>query len=107
MSRWGLTYKGVEILSPDDWNTMVDALEDLSNRLTAGEAVFTGDGSTDWFKIAHGLGVKPIAVMVGKGASGLPDIDYWEVDETYITVHFKSPPSEGANVRIWWIAVKW
>jgi hypothetical protein len=31
MSKWGLRYKGVEFLSPDEWNAVVDALNDLSD----------------------------------------------------------------------------
>jgi hypothetical protein len=50
--------------------------------------------------------VTPISVIVGKGAANLPDIDYWTVDETYITVTFKTAPSSGADVKIWWIALK-
>jgi hypothetical protein len=44
--------------------------------------------------------------MVVKGASGLPDIDYITVDESSINVTFKTPPADGANVAIWWLAVK-
>jgi len=30
MSKWGLKHKGVEILTPEEWNTVVDALDELS-----------------------------------------------------------------------------
>lgn len=30
MSRWGLTYKTFEVLWPDEWNALVDALDELS-----------------------------------------------------------------------------
>lgn len=110
MSKWGLTYKGTEILTPEEWNRVVDALEELDGRsparVRAGVATFSGDGATTAFSIAHGLGAAPTAALVGKAASGLPDIDYWEADATYIVVHFKSAPPAGAEVRIWWLAVR-
>ena len=85
---------------------MVDALNDLDTRVKGGLESFTGDGATKTFQIAHGLATTPVTVIVGKGASGLPDIDYWTADETHITVEFKEPPSSGSNILIWWIALK-
>ena len=110
MSRWGLTYKGVEIVTPEEWNTLIDALEELDSRaplgIKGGLETFTGDGTTSTFQISHNLGSIPTVALVGKGASGLPDIDYWEVDSTYIYVTFKSAPSSGSEVKIWWLALK-
>jgi len=106
MSKWGLSYKGVEILTPEEWNLVVDALNDLDARINGGLASFTGDGSTITFQIPHGLEVSPKAVLVGKGASGLPDLDYHEADSTHIYVHFKTAPPSGASVKLWWVALK-
>jgi len=110
MSRWGLTYKGVEILTPEEWNKAVDALEELDSRtpveIKGGTASFTGDGTTTSFQIAHGLSTTPTACFIGKGASGLPDIDYWEADTTYITVHFKTAPASGVSIVLWWLALR-
>lgn len=99
------------ILTPEEWNTVVDALNELDGRaplgIKGGLAVFDGDGATTQFTIPHGLGATPTTVLVGKGASGLPDIDYYEADADNITVTFKAPPSSGSqNVKIWWLAVK-
>lgn len=110
MSKWGLSYKGTEPLYPEEWNYLVDALNELDGRspssFNCGLAVFSGDGVTTSFQIAHGLGTVPTLVLLGKGVSGLPDIDYWEADNTYITVYFKSAPSSGTdNVKIWWLAI--
>lgn len=33
MSRWGLRYKTFEVLWPDEWNAVVDALDELSKNL--------------------------------------------------------------------------
>jgi len=107
MSRWGLGYKAVELLTPEEWNKAVDALDDLDQRIKCGSAEFTGDGSTTTFQIAHGIGATPACVIVGKGSSDLPDIDYWTADDTYITVYFKSAPSSGVTIKLWWIALKW
>jgi hypothetical protein len=87
-------------------NSIVDALNELESRLRGGHASFTGDGATTTFSIPHGLGVQPVAVIVGKGSPGLPDIDYWVADSVNIYVTFKSPPGSGVEVRVWWIAVK-
>lgn len=106
MSRWGLRYKGTEILTPSEWNAVVDALEDLDTRIACGVASFSGDGTTTEFMIEHGMATTPSSVVCGKRLPGLPDIDYWDVDDLYITVVFKEPPPSGTNnVQIWWIAV--
>jgi len=34
MSKWGLRHKGVEILTPEEWNKVVDALEELNSRVS-------------------------------------------------------------------------
>ena len=107
MSRWGLTYKGVEIVSPEEWNILIDALEDLDKRIMCGQYETTGDGTSISFQIEHGLGQTPKSVFVGKGASDLPDIDYWTADDTYITVYFKSAPPSDVTIKLWWIAIKW
>jgi hypothetical protein len=100
----------VEILSPEEYNTLIDALNELDSRspkkFNCGSASFNGDGVSLSFKIAHGIGTTPSFAIVGKKASGLPDIDYWDVDTTYITVYFKSPPPSGTgNVVLWWLAI--
>jgi len=105
MSRWKLYYKGAEILEPAEWNYLVDALNELDSRVMGGKASLTGDGRTTTFTIAHGLGEIPLTVMVGKASSGIPDIDYFTADSTYITVVFKSPPPS-VTFYLWWIAVK-
>jgi len=33
MSRWGLPYKGFEVLWPEEWNRLVDALDQISEGL--------------------------------------------------------------------------
>lgn len=111
MSKWGLTYKGVEVLSPAEWNAVVDALEELDKRTplewNGGLAVFSGDGSTTEFLIGHGLSAKPDVVIVGAGSPDAKDISHWTVDDTYIHVFFSvAPPSGENNVSIWWLALR-
>lgn len=110
MSYWGLKYKGVEPLTPTDWNTVIDALDELNNRapkkIACGIATFSGDGETTEFQIEHGLANIPTCVICGKGASNLPDIDYWIANNTHITIVFKvAPPSGIDNVKIWYLAL--
>ena len=111
MSRWGLTYKGVEVLAPDDWNSLVDALEELDKRcplqIKGGTAKFNGDGETTTFQIPHGMTEEPTFVFIqeySQDASG----DKWiETDETNITVHFKTAPPAGTeNIILKYIALK-
>jgi len=105
MSRWGLTYKGLEIVTPEDWNAIVDALNDLDERVKGGKVELTGDGTTTTFQFTHGLGTTPTTTIVGKASPNLPDIDYWTADETHITVTFKTPPP-ATTFQLWWIALK-
>ena len=98
------------ILSPEEWNLVVDALNELDGRapleIKGGLASFTGDGTTITFKIPHGLSGTPSIVLVGKASSGLPDIDHYTADSSYINVTFKSPPSSGVGVKLWWLALR-
>lgn len=98
-------------MTPEEYNRIIDALDELDGRapaeLNGGIATFSGDGTTTSFQIPHGLSTTPTIALVGKAISGLPDIDYWEVDTTYIIVHFKSPPSSGTdNIKLWWLAIR-
>jgi len=111
MSRWGIPYKGVEIVSPDDWNSIVDALNELDGRapleIKAGTATFSGDGVTTDFEIAHGMSEEPTIVLLqaySKDASG----DKWvETSETSIIIHFASaPPSGTDNIVIKYLAIR-
>jgi len=111
MSKWGLAYKGTEILTPEEWNLVVDALDELDKRAViernGGIATFSGDGTTISFQITHGLTTTPTIALVGKAISGLPDLDYWTADETYITVYFKTAPPAGTeNIKLWWYAIR-
>jgi hypothetical protein len=111
MSKWGLSYKGVEILTPEEWNSVVDALNELNNRTPVetkgGIKTFSGDGITVTFNIPHGISTTPTTVSVAKAISNLPDIDYIEADATNIKVTFKSPPASGTdNVKIYYIALR-
>ena len=111
MSRWHLTHKTYEFLEPEEWNTVVDALNDLDKRcpleFNGGQYSFTGDGSTKTFAIEHGLSATPTVALVGKGSAGLPDIDFWTADETHITVTFKTAPESGLSGKLWWLALRW
>jgi hypothetical protein len=98
------------VLTPEDWNSVVDALNELDSRtpvkIKGGVADFTGDGTRSTFTIAHSLEASPTVALVGKKTSGIPDIDFWDADETNITVVFKSPPDAGKTFQLWWLAVK-
>jgi len=110
LSRWELTYKGVEILTPEEWNRVVDALNELDNRAplerNGGVASFTGDGVTTEFTIAHGLTTTPTVAFVGKRTPGLPTIDSWDADAENIIVRFVSAVGAGVGFQLWWLALR-
>jgi len=109
MSKWGLMYKGVEPLFPEEYNRIVDALDELDRRIPAqiqgGQIKLIGDGSTTIFNIAHTLGRKPDTCFVGKATYGIPDIDSWDADPYNIIVRFKAAPASGQEFYLWWIAI--
>jgi hypothetical protein len=111
MSRWGLTYKGIEPVPPEDWNSMIDALNDLDERtpleLKGGLASFNGDGTTKDFTITHGLTTTPTIVLIGAGSADASGDKWWEATETQIIVHFiTAPPAGSGNVKIWYYAIR-
>jgi hypothetical protein len=111
MSSWNLTHKGTEPVTPEDWNTVVDALDELDGRAPKKRmgalATFSGDGSTTDFVIAHGLGVAPDVALVGEGSADAVGNKWWEVDATNLTIHFlTAPPSGTDNVKLWWLVLK-
>ncbi|MHA1741828.1 MAG: hypothetical protein ACTSVD_07040 [Candidatus Thorarchaeota archaeon] len=111
MSKWGLTHKTYEFLEPEEWNTVVDALNELDKRcpleFNGGVYGFTGDGATRVFSIPHGLSATPTVALVGKGSADLPDIDFWTADDQYIIVTFKTAPETGLAGKLWWLALRW
>ncbi|RLI87530.1 MAG: hypothetical protein DRP01_01605 [Archaeoglobales archaeon] len=111
MSKWGLTYKGTEILTPEEWNAVVDALEELDKRApierNGGLAVFSGDGAKTEFHIPHGLSAKPTIAIIGAGSQDASGYSHYEVTDTEIIVHYSSPPPSGSdNVKIYWYAIR-
>lgn len=110
MSKWGLTYKGTEPLTPEEWNLVVDALNELDSRvkkIISGLAVWSGDGSTMDFVIEHNLGETPNLVLIGEGSEDAIGNKWWEADETRVTIHFLSPPPSGSdNVKLWYLIAK-
>jgi hypothetical protein len=111
MSWIGLRYKGVEILTPEEWNLVVDALNELNTRafkkLQLGTAVFSGDGETKDFNISHNFGEAPdfaVAFPASPDAVG----DMWgEATDTVFTIHYvTAPPSGTDNVKLFYMIVK-
>jgi hypothetical protein len=105
MAWFPLRYKGVEILQPEEWNTVIDALFDLHTRVQGGLVTLTADGIRDTFKFTHNITESPVSVIICKASPNLPDIDYCDADEVYITIKFKTAPPEG-TFKLYWIALK-
>jgi len=110
MGSWARIPPSRHILTPEEWNRVVDAIEELDGRAPVerkgGVASFTGDGVATEFTIAHGLTAAPTVAFVGKKTSGLPAIDSWDADATNIVVRFVSAVASGVSFELWWLALR-
>jgi hypothetical protein len=71
----------------------------------SGTAVFSGDGTTTQFAIAHGLSSTPTTAIVTPASSGASGSFYVTVDATYIYVNYATAPPAGTNnVVLYWEA---
>ena len=69
------------------------------------KAVFSGDGVTTQFKIAHGLISTPNKIMVTPGSGDAKGVFYVTADSTYIYVNYSTaPPSGTNNIVLYWYA---
>lgn len=79
------------------------------NSETTGTALGSGNGITQVYTIAHGLGTGEIPYCCFVSVSSVVGSDIpisWEYDESYITVHFKTAPEAGTdNLTFQWRAV--
>jgi len=70
-----------------------------------GVAVFSGDGTTTQFKVAHGLVKAPSKLLVTPLSADAKDFSYATADDTYIYFNFSAaPPSGTDNVKLAWLA---
>lgn len=100
------------MLTPDEWNRVVDALQELDGRAVleynGGLASFSGDGATTQFSISHGLSARPTVPFVFPASPDARRPFYLDVTDTAILVNFESPPPTGTdNVKLYWFAVRW
>ena len=73
--------------------------------VNGGKAVFSGDGSTTQFSIAHGLVAAPSRVVVTPCSADAAAEFYVTVDNTYIYVNYSTAPAAGTdNVCLYWEA---
>ena len=83
-------------------------IEDINGKKytrSGGKAVFSGDGSTTQFSIAHGLVSAPSKVVVTPCSADASGSFYVTADDTYIYVNYSSaPPSGTDNVCLHWHA---
>ncbi len=70
----------------------------------AGEVSFSGDGTTDQFKISHGLPSVPTNAIVTPGSAGASGISHVSYDSSDVNVIYDSAPSNGSTVDIHWYA---
>jgi len=111
MSKWGVTYKGTEILFPEDWNNVADALNELDERtpirVSAGVGVWSGDGTTTTFVIAHNWGEVPTVAFTEANTPDASGVRHVELTENELRVVYENPPPAGTNnVVLFWIIMK-
>jgi hypothetical protein len=110
MAKWGLGYKGTEVLTPEEWNLVVDALNELDGRIKkvmGGMGVWSGNGISTVFEFTHNFGEIPTVVLIGEASNDAMGNKWWEADETKVTIYFSSPPPSGTNnVRLWYLVMK-
>lgn len=94
-------------LDTEDKSNIVNAINELIKGLPkVNKGVFThsGDGSTT-VTIPHELGETPFYYQVQEASEDTTNINFIEVDETNITVHFKEELPEGEdNISLVWRA---
>ena len=111
MSKWGLTYKGTEVLFPEDWNHVVDALQELDGRtpvrVGAGLGTWSGDGTTTTFVVTHNWGEMPTVAFVQPASADAVGDFYVTLDENTLKIVYKTaPPSGTDNVKLYYIIMK-
>ena len=71
----------------------------------SGKAVFSGDGTTTQFNIAHGLVSTPSKILITPGSNDAKGTFYATADTTYIYVNYATAPPTGTNnVVLYWYA---
>ncbi len=68
-----------------------------------GSALFSGDGATKTFRIAHGLFSKPVSYYAQPGSEDAAGMAYVTADQTNLIVSFSKPPPSGSNN----VALRW
>jgi len=111
MSRWGISYKSTEVLFPEDWNNVVDALEELDGRtpirVDAGVGTWSGDGTTNTFIVAHNWGEMPTVAFVQPASPDAVGNFYVQLNENELRIIYKTPPPAGTNnIVLHWIIMK-
>jgi len=111
MSRWGLSFKGSEVLFPEDWNRVVEALEELDDRtpirMNAGTGVWSGDGLSNTFIVAHNWGEKPTVAFVQPASLDAVGNFYVELTENELKIIYKTPPPSGTdNIVLHYLIMK-
>ena len=99
-----ILYNNVGGISSSGSNTIIKYNKGYVTE-NSGKAVFSGDGSTTQFSIAHGLVSTPNKVIVTPCSADASGSFYVTVDDTYIYVNYNTaPPSGTDNVCLYWEA---
>jgi hypothetical protein len=106
MSRWGLTFKGVEVVSPEEWNLIVTALDELDGRTplekNGGVASIPNGQST--VTIQHGLTATPTIILLTGTHSEVSSLWVTGVTATEFTINTASPVT--ADRSVYWLAIR-
>lgn len=89
---------------PDTWTLRIGYNKGLLGE-NSGQAIFSGDGTTTQFTIAHGLVGTPSKVVVTPCSADAAGSFYVTVDSTNIYVNYSTAPASGTNnICLYWEA---
>jgi len=105
LAKWGLAYKGTEILSPEEWNRVVDALNELDKRaplgIKGGRVVMKS--GTSRVTVTHGLNAVPSSIVCTGTHSEVKAPWVENPTTTSFDIVVEAPVT--ADREIYWIAI--
>lgn len=106
MSRWNLSYKGLEVVTPEEWNSIVDALNELDSRcpLEINFGVATIESGMSSVDVSHGLSGLPTVVLVTGTHREVKDVYVSNITETTFTVSVDVAVTSDRYVH--WLALR-
>jgi hypothetical protein len=106
LSKWDLGYVGVQAVFPEDWNNMVDALNELDGRAPSqrnGGIATIPNGETN-IEIEHGLTATPQIVLLTGTHSEVASPFVTNVTTSHLTINVANLVT--ADRQVYWYAIR-